>query len=381
MTPELLTATTPIPATTPRAAVARAESLTGRLPALRPAAARAARVGFDGRFPRWLSERVGVAAQVHAARPPTELLSLDLRSAAGRADVALDPAQWPALAMAAALPDAELAREVADALLAPLAARLAPLLPGLRLGAIRRYPSAAVSDGGLPALAVGGGQLSLVRLDRALADHLDALMRDGAASPLGRLAALRVPMRLALFDRPLGQRALHGLAAGDVVLAGAARRAGPRWRVTLKFGLGITMQATADLDLDASRAHLAAPPRLVDEAAMAAPLAAPQAQGLEHLQVPVSFEIDSARIALGELASLGEGAVIELDVPLSEASVRLVCHGQTLGIGQLVAIGDQLGVRILRMGLGATGTGPAAGLTAMASMAAMPGVTGMGQPS
>jgi|GEM_PF-519748 len=376
MTPELLTATTPDTAPPRRGAVARAESLTGRLPALRPAAARAARVGFDGRFPRWLAESVGVAAQVHAARPPTELLSLDLRSAAGRADVALDPAQWPALAMAAELPDAELAREVADALLAPLAARLAPLLPGLRLGAMRRYPSSAVSAGGLPALTVGGAQLSLVRLDRALADHLDALMRDGAASPLGRLTALRVPMRLALFDRPLGQRALHGLAAGDVVLAGAARRAGPRWRVTLKFGLGITMQATADLDLDASRAHLAAPPRLVDEAA--APLATPDVQGLEHLQVPVSFEIDSARIALGELASLGEGAVIELDMPLSEAAVRLVCHGQTLGIGHLVAIGDQLGVRIQRMGAGATGASGAAG--AMSAMGAM-GAMGLGQPS
>ena len=30
--------------------------------------------------------------------------------------------------------------------------------------------------------------------------------------------------------------------------------------------------------------------------------------------------------------------------------MRLVCHGQTLGVGQLVAIGDQLGVRIVRMG-------------------------------
>ena len=173
-------------------------------------------------------------------------------------------------------------------------------------------------------------------------------------------------MRLALFERPLGQRALHGLTPGDVVLAGAARRAGPRWRVTLKFGLGITMQATADLDLDASRAHLAAPPRLVDEAA-AAPLAMPPAEGLEHLQVPVSFEIDSARIALGELASLGEGAVIELDVPLPEATVRLVCHGQTLGLGQLVAIGDQLGVRIVRMGLGVAsgGAGGAAASTGL----------------
>ena len=371
MTPELLTDAPLASAPRRRGAPVRADSLLGRLPALRPAAARAARTGFDARFARWLSERIGLPTQVHGARPPTELLSLDLHSAAGRADVALDPAQWPALAMAAELPDAELAREVTDALLAPLAARLAPLLPGLRVGAVRRYPSSAAGPCALPAMAIGGGQLSLVRLDRALADHLDALMRDGAASPLGRLAALRVPMRLTLFDRPLGREALHSLAAGDVVLAGAARRAGPRWRVFLKFGLGITMQATADLDLHASRAYVAAPPRLVDEAA-AAPLATPAAEGLEHLQVPVSFEIDSARIALGELASLGEGAVIELDVPLHEATVRLVCHGQTLGIGQLVAIGDQLGVRIVRMGLS---PGAAAGTPGTAGMGGLGGMT------
>jgi type III secretion protein Q len=42
--------------------------------------------------------------------------------------------------------------------------------------------------------------------------------------------------------------------------------------------------------------------------------------------------------------------VIELDVGLLDASVRLVCHGQTLGVGQLVAVGEQLGVRIVQMG-------------------------------
>lgn len=65
--------------------------------------------------------------------------------------------------------------------------------------------------------------------------------------------------------------------------------------------------------------------------------------------MPVAFEIDSTRMRLDELAALDTGAVIELDVALMDASVRLVCHGQTVGHGQLVAIGERLGVRILGM--------------------------------
>jgi type III secretion protein Q len=332
----------------------KVESIARRLPSLLPSAARAARAGFDRRFQAWLSQVAGLhGAQVYPRRPPTELLSLDIRCAHGSADVALDPAQWPALQMAASLPDADLAREVTDALLAPLVQHLAPLLPGAQVRSVRRYPSQAVTSCALPCVGHGQGEVSLVRLDSPLATHLEALLRDGVAADLGRLSALRVPMRIALFERPIRRQRLHGLSAGDVVLCGAARRRGPHWRATLKFGLGITMQAQADLDIDHSRAHLAARLSLADEDAGRGAADLSQAPaGLEDLQLPVAFEIDSARVSLGELASLGEGSVIELDVALLEASVRLVCHGQTLGVGQLVAIGDQLGVRIVRMGGG-----------------------------
>lgn len=329
------------------------ESIARRLPSLLPSAARAARVGFDRRFQVWLSQVAGLeGAQVYPRRPPTDLLSLDIRCAHGSADVALDPAQWPALQMATGLPDAALARDVTDALLMPLVQHLAPLLPGAQVRAVRRYPSQAVATCTLPCVGQGQGEVSLVRLDSTLAAHVDAVLRDGVAPELGRVASLRVPMRVTLFERLIRRQRLRDLHAGDVVLCGAARRSGSRWRATLKFGLGITMQAQADIDIDHSRAHLGAPPSLVDEGAGQGATDLSRApSGIEDLQVPVAFEIDSARVSLGELASLGEGSVIELDVALREASVRLVCHGQTLGVGQLVAVGDQLGVRIVRMGV------------------------------
>lgn len=70
---------------------------------------------------------------------------------------------------------------------------------------------------------------------------------------------------------------------------------------------------------------------------------------LESLELPVAFELDTARVSLAELASMQPGYAVELAVPLAQAQVRLVCQGRTLGQGQLIAIGDQLGVRITRL--------------------------------
>jgi type III secretion protein Q len=86
-----------------------------------------------------------------------------------------------------------------------------------------------------------------------------------------------------------------------------------------------------------------------DDAAAAAETDQATAPTLDELQLPISFELDTARISLAALAGMRPGYAVELDVPLREATVRLVCHGQTLGQGQLVAIGGQLGVRITRM--------------------------------
>jgi type III secretion protein Q len=80
------------------------------------------------------------------------------------------------------------------------------------------------------------------------------------------------------------------------------------------------------------------------------------AEAIGGLNVPVSFEIDSARVSLDDLAAFDAGSVITLDAPLQDALVRLVCFGQVVGTGRLVAVGDCLGVRVERMGLPAHAT-------------------------
>jgi type III secretion protein Q len=44
--------------------------------------------------------------------------------------------------------------------------------------------------------------------------------------------------------------------------------------------------------------------------------------------------------------------VLELQTPVAAAQLKLVTHGQTIGIGELVTVGEHLGVRILKMAHG-----------------------------
>jgi type III secretion protein Q len=328
------------------------DSLARHLPSVPPEVARATRVGFDRRWPRWLAQCIGLEdARLHPAQAGREPLVLTVACAHGEAQLALDPTPWPALQLAAGLDDPTLACDVTHALLAPLLHRLSVLWPGAQVRSLSRGACTAGSRVASPCVSHADGEVSLLRLDPPLAGHMAAVLAHTVAPDLDALHALRVPMRIGLFERVLPRHRLQALSVGDVVLSGVVHRADTRWQASLKFGTGIIMQATADIDLHQPRASVVAEPRITEDDAGPTTEWGRQPSDLDRLQVPVAFEIDSARVSLGELASLGVGSVIELDVGLLDASVRLVCHGQTLGVGQLVAVGEQLGVRIVEMGV------------------------------
>ena len=109
------------------------------------------------------------------------------------------------------------------------------------------------------------------------------------------------------------------------------------------------MQADAQMRLDEEQVQLEERYEVAPDDLEQAPDAGEAS--LQELQLPVAFEMDTARISLAELAGMQPGYVVELDVPVAQATVRLVCHGQVVGHGQLVAVGERLGVRIERMGV------------------------------
>jgi type III secretion protein Q len=62
--------------------------------------------------------------------------------------------------------------------------------------------------------------------------------------------------------------------------------------------------------------------------------------------VTLRFEVGDLAVSLGELRNLRPGHVFELAQPLNRSPVRILAHGNVLGKGYLVAVGDRLGVRV-----------------------------------
>ncbi|MFM0381225.1 type III secretion system cytoplasmic ring protein SctQ [Paraburkholderia strydomiana] len=83
--------------------------------------------------------------------------------------------------------------------------------------------------------------------------------------------------------------------------------------------------------------------------AEAAPFTPTSPLDIGELDLPVQFEIDTLALPLSQVAALRRGYVIELDTPVTDAPIKLVAHGQTIGHGELVSVGEHLGIRITGM--------------------------------
>ncbi len=68
-------------------------------------------------------------------------------------------------------------------------------------------------------------------------------------------------------------------------------------------------------------------------------------QLIENVNVRVEAYLGGTRISIGDLAALGEGAVLPLDAPLNQ-SVELRLNGVPIAKGELVAVGDNFAVRL-----------------------------------
>lgn len=67
---------------------------------------------------------------------------------------------------------------------------------------------------------------------------------------------------------------------------------------------------------------------------------------LDRLQIEVEVELGRLSMPIAALRSLSVGQVFETDAAATECSVWLWCGGKYLGVGQLVTVGERLGVRI-----------------------------------
>ncbi|MEM5340296.1 type III secretion system cytoplasmic ring protein SctQ [Paraburkholderia azotifigens] len=319
----------------------------------------------------------------------------------GTLDIDLDLARYPALQIVAASAGDgarhALRNTLANALLAPLVQRFqAAGLGRWRVTAVERaaadahgerFDVALLHDGVVHRFSMGASGATLDVLHTRLA----ALPSLHATGIFAASSSLRVPGSIALGTRRVPLAALQALRPGDVLLRtfapGVAQALQSDAAFTARAAWGATAAGTrrihARVVIDGTQVTVEEKPMMNEdplqaeapdtlpgdgealhdiEAAThdaqsceapandgidAEPFDAPLDIGL--LDLPVQFEIDSVALPLAQLAALRPGYVIELAAPVLDTPVRLVTHGQTVGYGEVVCVGEHLGVRITRM--------------------------------
>ncbi|MBU9162032.1 type III secretion system cytoplasmic ring protein SctQ [Burkholderia multivorans] len=168
-------------------------------------------------------------------------------------------------------------------------------------------------------------------------------------------ANLPVPLAFELGRTALTAAELADVVAGDIIaiehwraheqdlLCVAYVRAAPAWEITGRpAGNRLTVQRIREMPLE--------PPR-TDSASAAAPDAPPAdaPRSLDGLAVDLRFELPPTSMPLGELGTLQPGAVIELSHGINQSVIHLVANGMLIGTGQLIAVGQKLGVRVVTL--------------------------------
>ena len=162
--------------------------------------------------------------------------------------------------------------------------------------------------------------------------------------------ALRMPVSFRLGSTPIQLREISSIRAGDIVGIEQWSSSGAAIVVTAELGGpgGLHLSAVAEgsrITVQQSRDSAMKPDTPADPASAADNVNLP-IDRLDALEVTLRFEVGELSLSLGELKSIRAGHVFDLAEPLNRSPVRILAHGNVLGKGYLVAVGDRLGVRV-----------------------------------
>ena len=318
-----------------------------------------------------------------------------------QASIEIDLEQYPALRIALGPARAEsadpqgavvpprqpaLTLAVAALLIEPLFVQLGKLhFDDLRLAGIERGRIAQTCRGPFVHLAFSFADHAVSEAPRMRYEHLIALpdaaiqclepiVKHAVNPSTARLTfgELPAPGRIVLGIKPLPLDTLGRLQPGDVLLralfpsfdthllaprdeAGVPGGTSATPRAVAAWGTPGLVRLCAAVKFDGTLPVIIKEPYMsdhLDSAFADAGMSIDRADDLirvGELELPVQFEIDTLAMPLSQLSMLGPGYVIEFPVPFNDARLRLVAHGTTIGYGELVTVGEHLGVRIVRM--------------------------------
>ncbi len=187
-----------------------------------------------------------------------------------------------------------------------------------------------------------------------LAARAEPLHEDDPLPDAGRWRDWPVQVSL-LFPIPLAQRDWRALRPGDVIVAGhrsqppacIARAAGRDWPLAPVAGgwaVNGTPLNTPVHNEDSPMSEQEPDGGATPESPHPPP---PAPDPARSLPVHVEFELGRTEMSVGEIADLQPGYVFPLAAALEGSNVTIRANGRVAGRGELVAVGDTLGVRLL----------------------------------
>lgn len=168
--------------------------------------------------------------------------------------------------------------------------------------------------------------------------------------PLGRWPQLRTPVVLAFAGPTVPLAEWRGAAPGSVIVAG--RVSAPPSVHATACGRSWPLAATAqgwriDGEPESTPSLQENPMTSNDDDSRPEVEAASGHAGVEQLSVQLRFDLGQVELTVAELSALQPGYVFPLGGQLEGANVAIRANGRQVGRGEVVAVGDSLGVRLL----------------------------------
>lgn len=363
-----------------------ARPLLGLLPTMTPLRARLTRLLADARLARRLAYTAGVQQLRFASDNPLESHplrnvpygSLRVLHETGATQAWFELTPYPALEIVAAsqLPASDeaataLYSAVAETLLAPAVQKLQAYgLQDIGFDSFAKQNASEIMRDRFVRFRchIDAAESSLNhelffgldadQLDTAFLSRLEALLTGESISLRASFAALRIPGRALLGTQSVKIGVLQNLKPGDILLNGIT----PHYQTLLSphpetvalelfWGTSGMKALTVTGSLTDQTLTIQETPVMIQQIAPSTADAGDleNPTDLSQLEMPVRLEIDTLNLSLAQLNALQPGYVLELPIPLAEATVRLVTHGQTIGLGEMVAVGEHIGIRITQM--------------------------------